>query len=86
MRGSQVCVLRGHGLTAAGADIRQAVVRALNVDELARITLDVAHAGGKPEQIPDADIAELPDLGSSFNDGLIWAHNVALLEHTEVAL
>jgi ribulose-5-phosphate 4-epimerase/fuculose-1-phosphate aldolase len=80
MQNRPVCLLRGHGLTAAGDGIRQAVVRALNVDELARITLDVARTGGQPADIPDEDVAELPDLGSSFNDGLIWAHNVALLQ------
>jgi ribulose-5-phosphate 4-epimerase/fuculose-1-phosphate aldolase len=77
---SPVCILRGHGLTAAGTDIRQAIVRALNVDELARVSLDVARAGGRPADLPDDDVAELPDLGSAFNDGLVWEHNVALLE------
>lgn len=77
---SPVCVLRGHGLTTAGSDVREAIVRALDVDELARISLDVARAGGHPADITDKDIEELPDLGSSFNNGLIWEHNVALLQ------
>jgi ribulose-5-phosphate 4-epimerase/fuculose-1-phosphate aldolase len=82
MRSSPVCILRGHGLTTAGSDIRQAVVRALNVDELARVSLDIRRAGGRLSDLPPEDIAELPDLGSSFNDGLVWEHGVALLGQT----
>ena len=76
-----VCVLRGHGLTAIGENVPQAVARALNVDELARLSLEVARSGGRPDTIPPEDLAELPDLGSAFNDALLWEHHVALLRH-----
>ncbi|MCW2946725.1 MAG: 3,4-dihydroxyphthalate decarboxylase [Actinoallomurus sp.] len=76
-----VCVLRGHGLTATGATLEQAVIRALNVDELARICLEVAQAGGDPADLPAEDLAELPDLGSTFNDTLLWQYHTARLAH-----
>jgi 3,4-dihydroxyphthalate decarboxylase len=78
---SPVCVLRGHGLTSIGETLAQAVARALHVDELARMSLSVAQAGGSPAPVPEADAAELPDLGSTFNDQLLWDHHVAVLRH-----
>jgi ribulose-5-phosphate 4-epimerase/fuculose-1-phosphate aldolase len=80
MGDAPVCVLRGHGITVTGRNVREAVMRALNLNMLAVVTLDVARTGRTAQDIPAEDIAELPDLGSSFNDGLIWAHNVALLQ------
>jgi 3,4-dihydroxyphthalate decarboxylase len=80
---SPVCVLRGHGLTSVGETLAQALARALHVDELARLCLSVARAGA-PDPVPEvseADAAELPDLGSTFNDELLWAHHVAVLRH-----
>ncbi|MGH3326402.1 MAG: class II aldolase/adducin family protein [Streptomycetales bacterium] len=84
MGDSPVCLLRAHGLTTVGESVPQAVVRALNVDELARMCLDVARAGGSPADLPEEDVAELPDLGSAFNDTLLWAHHVALLRHARL--
>lgn len=75
---SQVCVLRAHGIVTTGVSVQQAVVRALNVTALARITL-MADRHGTPPDLPEADVAELPDLGSTFNDELIWRHHVARL-------
>lgn len=83
--GSPVCVLRGHGIVATGTTVQQAVVRALNLEALARITL-AAGAHGTPERLPDADIAELPDLGSAFNDAMVWRSAVAKLEHAGLGL
>jgi 3,4-dihydroxyphthalate decarboxylase len=76
---SPVCVLRGHGLTSAGETLAQAVTRALHVDELARLSLSIAQAGASPTEVPSTDTAELPDLGSTFNDRLLWDHHVAVL-------
>ncbi|MCA1223694.1 class II aldolase/adducin family protein [Streptomyces sp. 8L] len=75
-----VCVLRGHGIVATGTTVQQAVVRALNLDALAKITLS-ASAHGVPPVLPEADIAELPDLGGGFNDDLVWRANTAKLRH-----
>jgi 3,4-dihydroxyphthalate decarboxylase len=79
MRGKQACILRGHGITTAAETVRHALVHALNVDELARMTLAVASAGGTPTPIPTADFADLPELGGAFNVGLLWEHHVARL-------
>jgi 3,4-dihydroxyphthalate decarboxylase len=79
------CVLRGHGIVATGTTVQQAVVRALNLDALAKITL-AAGAHGVPPVLPDADIAELPDLGGGFNDDLVWRTNVAKMHHAGLGL
>jgi 3,4-dihydroxyphthalate decarboxylase len=67
-----VCVLRGHGITVTGATVREAVIRALNLNALAAVTLTVAMTGREPEEISAEDLAELPDLGSAFNDDANW--------------
>lgn len=74
-----VVVLRGHGLVsvADGAPdtaIARAVLQAIAVDRLARTTLTVLQAGGTPERISYADLAELPDLGGGFNVETMWRH------------
>lgn len=76
--GHPVCVLRGHGIVSTGATVQQAVVRALNITALARITL-LASQHGAPPRLPGEDIAELPDLGSAFNDEMVWRSYVARL-------
>jgi ribulose-5-phosphate 4-epimerase/fuculose-1-phosphate aldolase len=75
------CVLRGHGIVATGDSVQQAVVRALNLDALARMTLTAYSFGATPPELPAEDIALLPDLGSAFNDAQLWLNNVARLEH-----
>jgi ribulose-5-phosphate 4-epimerase/fuculose-1-phosphate aldolase len=72
-----VCVLRGHGVTVTGESVEQAVVRALNLNALAVVTLELARLGRPAEPIPAEDVAELPDLGSAFNDLSVWRHHVA---------
>lgn len=72
-----VCVLRGHGITVTGATVREAVMRALNLNTLATVTLTVAMTGGTAEDISAEDMAELPDLGSAFNDDMNWNYHLA---------
>lgn len=72
-----VCVLRGHGITVTGANVEQAVVRAINLNALATVTLKVAEVGADAAAIPPEDVAELPDLGSAFNDESAWRYYVA---------
>lgn len=67
-----VCILRGHGLTATGTTVEQAVIRAMHVDTLCRMHLAVLQAGGSPRPINDDDLRDLPDLGGPFNDGNVW--------------
>jgi ribulose-5-phosphate 4-epimerase/fuculose-1-phosphate aldolase len=79
-----VCVLRGHGIVATGDSVEQAVVRALNLESLARLTL-AANTHNPPPDLPEADVAELPDLGGSFNDTLVWRSALAKLDHAGLA-
>ena len=76
--GADVCIMRGHGITTVGSTVAAAVARALALEQLARITLDLARLGADAEELPDADRAELPDLGTAFIDDLVWAHHRAL--------
>ncbi|WP_328418490.1 class II aldolase/adducin family protein [Micromonospora sp. NBC_00389] len=80
------CVLRAHGIVATGDSVQQAVVRALNLDALARITLYAGQHGKVPPELPADDIAELPDLGSHFNDAQVWLNRVARLDHAGLGL
>jgi ribulose-5-phosphate 4-epimerase/fuculose-1-phosphate aldolase len=79
-----VCVLRGHGITVTGASVEEAVVRALNLNALATVTLELARLGARPERLPEEDVAELPDLGSAFNDLSVWRYHVAKLRSREM--
>ena len=74
-----VVVLRGHGLTSHGGDVPEAVLRAVSVDRIARLSLQVLSAGGELRDLPDEDLAELPDLGPAFNRGVAWRHELARL-------
>lgn len=73
------CVLRGHGIVTAGASVEQALVRALDLDDLATLAAEVAALGGDPADVPPDDQAELPDLGSELNDRSMWRHRLARL-------
>jgi ribulose-5-phosphate 4-epimerase/fuculose-1-phosphate aldolase len=86
MGDSDVCVLRGHGATTVGESVEQAVVRALNLDVLARVTLDLARLGRTASDVSSQDMAELPDLGGAFNDLAVWRHHVARLESAGLGL
>jgi len=75
-----VCILRGHGITVTGQSVEQAVVRAVDLDALCQITLRLAQLGANPPEVPEADRAELPDLGGAFNDQLHWQALTAELD------
>ncbi|GAA1718578.1 hypothetical protein GCM10009831_30710 [Dietzia cercidiphylli] len=47
------------------------------MDSLARLSLQIAAAGGAQADLPDEDLAALPDLGPGFNEGVAWRHEVA---------
>ncbi|GAA3598033.1 hypothetical protein GCM10022419_096770 [Nonomuraea rosea] len=78
-----VVVLRGHGLTSGGADVPEAVLRAVSVDRIARMSLAVLAAGGELRDLPAEDLAELPDLGPAFNRDVAWRHELARLQATK---
>lgn len=74
-----VVILRGHGLTSTGESVAEAVLRAVSVDQIARLSLTIASAGGQLQSLPEEDMAELPDLGGGFNLGTAWRHELARL-------
>jgi ribulose-5-phosphate 4-epimerase/fuculose-1-phosphate aldolase len=74
-----VVVLRGHGLTSSGGSVPEAVLRAISVDQIARLSLTIASAGGELRDLPPEDMAELPDLGGAFNHTTAWRHELARL-------
>lgn len=76
MGDSQVCLLRGHGIVAVGDGVRQATVRAVDLHVLCEVTLELVRLGAAPPVVPELDLVELPDLGSSFNDELLWNYYV----------
>lgn len=79
MDGRPVVILRAHGVTSAAESVEQAVLQTVSVDGIAGISLDVVSAGGTLVDLPEADLAELPDLGSAFNTGTAWRHEIARL-------
>lgn len=79
MANRPVVILRGHGLTSAAPSVEQAVLQAISVNVIAGLSLDIVSAGGTLSDITDEDMAELPDLGSTFNTQVAWRHEVARL-------
>lgn len=80
MRGRPVVICRGHGITSAAATVPQAVLQAISVDALARMSLRVRAADGTLRDIADADWDDLPDLGPAFTAEAAWRHEVARIE------
>ncbi len=66
------CLMKGHGVTVTGATVEEATIRAINSNILAQVTLQVAQTGRQAPTITSEDVAELPDLGSTFNDLWVW--------------
>ena len=80
MRGGPVVICRGHGITSAANTIPQAVLQAISLDALARMSLQVRSAGGTLSDIDDSDWDDLPDLGPAFTADAAWRHEVARLD------
>ena len=80
MRGRPVVICRGHGITSAAATVPQAVLQAISLNALARMSLRVRAAGGILTDIDDSDWDELPDLGPAFTAEAAWRHEVARLD------
>jgi 3,4-dihydroxyphthalate decarboxylase len=74
-----VCLLAGHGLIAVGDSVPQAVARAIAVNNLAKLSLQIAATGAPLVPIPEEDYRELPDLGGGLNDDTVWRHLLARL-------
>lgn len=80
MGDSNVCLLRGHGITVGAPTVEQATVLAINLNTLLDVTVKLAQLGAEPPDLSEEDLAELPDLGSAFNDQLVWQALVAELD------
>jgi ribulose-5-phosphate 4-epimerase/fuculose-1-phosphate aldolase len=80
MRDAPVVILRGHGITSAANSIQQAVLQAISLNELARMSLRVQAAGGTLRDIDDGDWDYLPDLGPAFTADAAWRHELARLD------
>ena len=78
-----ICLMKGHGVTVTGKTVEEATVRVLNFHALAKITLQVAQIGRTAPDIAPQDVAELPDLGSTFNDIWSWRYYVRKLAEQE---
>ena len=78
-----ICLMKGHGVTVTGKTVEEATVRTLNFHALAKITLQVAQTGRTAPDIAPEDVAELPDLGSTFNDLWAWRYYVRKLAQEE---
>ncbi len=75
-----VVILRGHGLTSTGTGVADAVLGAISVDSIAALSLRITAAGGTLADLPAEDLAELPDLGGTFNTTTAWRHELARLD------
>jgi ribulose-5-phosphate 4-epimerase/fuculose-1-phosphate aldolase len=80
MRGAPVVICRGHGITSAATTVPQAVLQAVSLNELARMSLRVRAAGGALRDIDDSDWDDLPDLGPAFTADAAWRHELARLD------
>jgi ribulose-5-phosphate 4-epimerase/fuculose-1-phosphate aldolase len=79
MDGRPVCLMVGHGITVAASTVEQATVLAVNLNALLEVTVELARLRAEPPEVSSEDLAELPDLGSAFNDTLVWNSLVAEL-------
>jgi ribulose-5-phosphate 4-epimerase/fuculose-1-phosphate aldolase len=79
MAESDACLLLGHGVVVGGETVEQATVRTVDLDVLLDVTVRLKELGAEPEKLSAEDLAELPDLGSAFNDQLAWRALVAEL-------
>ena len=71
--------LRGHGIVAVGELVQQAVVRALNVTALAKVTL-LARQHRTPPSLSRPRTSRASELGGTFNDEFVWRSYVARLD------
>jgi len=78
MAGADVCLMRGHGITTCGTTLEQAVTRALALEALTSVTVELAQLRATPSELSAEDVAELPDLGPGFNDRFVFQYHAAL--------
>jgi L-fuculose-phosphate aldolase len=76
---SPVCMMRGHGITTAGASVEEAALYAIHLNELAEMNYR-AHLLGNPEPISDEDQAvfRAMKLGREAEQGAFTGRAMAL--------
>jgi 3,4-dihydroxyphthalate decarboxylase len=62
MAARNVALLKGHGNVVAGLTIEEATVRAIQIENLARVCWDVAAAGKHADDVSAEDLNEFEDL------------------------
>lgn len=88
-----VCILRGHGIVTTGATVQEATIKAIQLETLASITLEIAKAGGVPEEISLEDqeyfrkLRETQDARARAHGADVfkwtWRHYTRLLQASE---
>lgn len=91
--GKHVCILRGHGIVTTGATVEEATIRAIQLETLASLTLEMAKTGQRPDVIsPEDDLyfhrmREAQDARTKTHGKDVfkwtWRHYVRLLEAAE---
>lgn len=81
-----VLILRGHGIVTVGATVEEAVIRALNVEALARMHVLSSTKGKVAHEVTAEEMALMPDLGSTFNDGFVWRYHQSMLQLAGLSL
>jgi hypothetical protein len=66
--------------------VEAATGAAVTFNELLAVTVELARLGAAPPDLSPEDLAELPNLGQAFNDGLAWRALVAELENSDRGL
>ncbi len=82
MGNAKTCMMRGHGITTAGASVEEAALYAIHLNELATMNYQ-AHLLGDPRPISAEDQAAFRDLGRrsggpSTRVGALWRYYCAL--------
>lgn len=82
------CLMKGHGITVVGRSVEAATLLVLQLETLARVTLEIAQLGKEAPRISQQDMEALDPLAGT--EGLrtaipkgyewIWAHYVELLK------
>jgi 3,4-dihydroxyphthalate decarboxylase len=86
MGNRRACLLRGHGMTVAGASVEEATATSLTIHELAQANY-MAYTVGTPQPVPDLEAHRARWSGGRQNGGainaagepFIWRYNKKLL-------
>ncbi|OGQ79383.1 MAG: hypothetical protein A3F90_01555 [Deltaproteobacteria bacterium RIFCSPLOWO2_12_FULL_60_19] len=77
------CMMRGHGITSAGASIQEATLNAIKLNDVAEVNYR-ANLLGDPQPIPAEEIARLPGGGGgqrkSGHNEAVWRYYCNLLD------